>query len=248
MTPAGSIPREIVRMTRPALIAAVAGTILMLVVLPFSPAQFFRAYLFAWLFCLGLSLGSMAIVMLTHLVAGEWGWLVRRIGEGAMVNMPLLAILFVPILFGLKYLFPWADEKLVSLDPVMQHRAGYMNATWFTMRFVIYFVIWIGMSAMLRRWSLAHDRTGGVRYLRMAQRLSAPGLVIYVVTMTLASVDLILSRDPHWYSHIIGFVTTVGQALAAMSLITTCCARLPGANRSRATSSPSTSTTWATCC
>jgi hypothetical protein len=220
MTPAGTIPREILRLQRPALLAALAGAVLLVVGLFSTGPQFFRAYLFAWMFCLGLSLGSLAMVMLSHLVNGDFAWLIRRFAEAAAMNLLLVGVLFIPILFGLKYLFPWADEHLVRADKIMQHRAGYMNPTWFTLRYVLYFVIWIGLAWMLRVWSLGYDRKGDIALLRAAQRVSAPGLLLYVVTVTLAAVDWILSRDPHWYSQIIGLLTVVGQAAAAMALLT----------------------------
>ena len=230
MTPAGSIPREILAIQRPAALAAAAGVIVLLIGMPIigTPA-FFRAYLFAWMFCLGLSLGSLAVVMLSHLINGEFMWLVRRFAESAAMNLVLVAILFVPILFGLKYLFPWADEHWVGSDKIMTHRGGYMNPTWFTMRAVIYFVIWIGLAVLLRTWSLAYERGGGdVNHLRSLQRVSAPGLLLYVITVTLAVVDWVLSRDPHWYSHIIGLLTVVGQAGAAVSLLTYLVCKIAG--------------------
>ena len=70
---------------------------------------FYRAWLFAWLICLGLSLGAMATVMVHHLTGGEWGYFVRRFGEAAANVLPLLFVLFIPILFGLRHIYPWAD-------------------------------------------------------------------------------------------------------------------------------------------
>src|SRR5438067_10212558 len=101
MTPAGTLPRELTRLQRPALLAAAAGAIIMAVGFVWDVPQFYRAYWFAWLFCLGLSLGSLAIVMLSHLVAGEWAWIVRRFGEAAANNLVVVAILFIPVMFGL---------------------------------------------------------------------------------------------------------------------------------------------------
>ncbi|CAN5569624.1 hypothetical protein BH09PLA1_BH09PLA1_04740 [soil metagenome] len=228
MTPTGAIPREIIRLRRPALIAALAGTVLMLVWLTFSREQFFRGYLVAWMFVLGISLGSLAIVMLSHLVGGEWSWLVRRLGEAAACNLIATAVLFIPILFGLPYLFPWADPHQVALTPILQHKALYLNKTWFLIRAIIYFAIWISLALSLRRLSRQHDRTADNMPLARAQRISAAGLVLIVITMTLASVDWILSRDPHWFSTVIGLLVVVGQAASGMAFLVFMLMRIAG--------------------
>src|SRR4051812_17565819 len=119
MMPSVTTPREITRLMRPALLAAGGGIVLMLIGLIFSRDQFFRAYLTAWLFILGISLGSLGIVMLGHLVDGEWAWLIRRIGEAAAVNLIVVAILFIPILLGMWHLFPWARPEQVHSDPIL---------------------------------------------------------------------------------------------------------------------------------
>jgi hypothetical protein len=228
VTPAGAIPRELSRLTRPAILAAVAGIVLMLVWLGFSAEQFFRGYLVAFLFVTSISLGSLAIVMLGHLTGGEWSWLTRRISEAAAMNLIVCAVLFIPILFGLGYLFPWADAHRVATDPVLLHKAPYLNRLWFIIRAIIYFAVWIGMAVMLRRLSRAHDRTGDNYHLARAQRISAVGLVVIVVTMTLASVDWILSRDAHFFSTIIGLLVVVGQAAGAMAFLTLILLRVAG--------------------
>jgi hypothetical protein len=228
MTPAGTIPRELLRLQRPGLVAAAVGIVLMIVGLFVTSQSFFRAYLFAWLFCLGVSLGCLAIVMLSFLVNGDWGWLVRRFAEAAAMNLPVLAVLFIPIVLGRAQLFPWAHEEWVRSDHVLHHRAAYMNTTFFFIRAIVYFAIWIGLAFSLRAMSLGYDRTGDVSYLHRAQRISAAGLVLYVLTMTLAAVDWIMTRDPHWFSHAIGFIVVIGQAASGMAFVTLLLTRVSG--------------------
>jgi hypothetical protein len=228
MTPAGAIPRELTRLQRPALLAAAAGIVLMLVWLSFSREQFFRGYLVAWLFVLSISLGSLAIVMLCHLTGGDWSWLVRRLGEAAATNLVVCAILFIPLLFGLKYLYPWANPELVRTIPVLRHKSLWSNPPWFIVRSIIYFAIWIALAFILRRLSRQHDRTGDNMPLARAQRVSAIGLVIYILTMSLASVDWIMSRDAHWFSTVIGLLIVVGQATSGMAFLVVMLMRIAG--------------------
>src|SRR5690348_3432683 len=108
-----------------------------------SPGDFFRSYLMSYLFWLGLALGSMGIVMMQYLTAGAWGIMTRRTLESAMRTLPLLAILFIPIAFGIPKLYDWAHPDLVHKEYVLQHRAGFMNPTGFITRAVIYFAIWL---------------------------------------------------------------------------------------------------------
>jgi hypothetical protein len=182
--------------------------------------QFYRSWLIGFLFCLGLALGSLALLMLQHLSGGQWGLVARRVFEASSRTLPILALLFIPLLFGMTELFKWARPELVSADAILQKKAPYLNLTFFVTRAVIYFLIWLAISVLLNRWSAAQDRgealtpADSVRF----RVVSAPGLLAYVLTMTFASVDWIMSLDPHWYSTIFGLLTVVGQGLAALAL------------------------------
>jgi hypothetical protein len=174
-----------------------------------SGLNFFNAYSFAWLFWLSISLGAMALTMMHHLTGGNWGVLIRPIATAAMRVMPLMFVLFLPMLLGLHYLFPWARPDQVRSDPILIHVHSYLNPQLFSLRFIIYFVVWIAMI-----WGLTHIRDAG-----LLRRLSAGGLVIYVVLMSLAGVDWIMSRQPHWVSSIFGFILVISQTLTALCFI-----------------------------
>ena len=174
-----------------------------------SAVNFFSAYSFAWLFWLSISLGSMALTMMHHLTGGNWGVLIRPITTAAMRVLPLMFLLFLPMLLGFHALFPWARPEQFSTDPILLHLHSYLNPALFTLRLVIYFAVW---SAMV--WGLTHIHDPG-----MLRRLSAGGLVVYVVLMSLAGVDWIMSRQPHWVSSIFGFIMVVSQTLTALCFV-----------------------------
>jgi hypothetical protein len=182
--------------------------------------QFFRSWMIGFLFCLGLALGSLALLMLQHLSGGQWGMVSRRIFEASSRTIPFVALLFIPLLFGMKELFLWARPEAVQADAILQSKAPYLNVKFFLARAVIYFIVWMACSTLLSRWSGQQDRglartpADSVRF----RVLSAPGLLAYVLTMTFASVDWVMSLDPHWYSTIFGLLTVAGQALAALAL------------------------------
>ncbi len=191
------------------LIAAIIGAF-------FSPTEFFSAWLLGYLFWLGIALGALALVMTQYLTSGDWGVVTRRINEAASRTLPLLAVLFLPIAFGMRYLYPWAHPSLVVHDDVLHHRSGYMNPLWFCIRAAVYFAIWTTLMAVLNRWSRQEDR--GVPMQLRFERLSASGLILYIFTVTFSSVDWAASLFTHWYSTMWGFLFVAGQGLTAMGM------------------------------
>jgi hypothetical protein len=180
---------------------------------------FFRAYLTGYMLWLGLTLGCLALNMLHHLVGGGWGMLSRRITEAAIARLPLMALLFLPILLGVHSLFPWADHAQVAADPILQNKSVYLNTPFWTLRIAFYFLVWIILAARLR--SLSHQQDAGTNptAAKKMESLSAPGLLIFFLTVTFTAVDLIVSREPHWYSTVIGLLIAVGMGLSGLCFI-----------------------------
>jgi hypothetical protein len=164
-----------------------------------------HGYLFMWLFLLGISLGALVNLMIHALTGGRWGEPIRPPLIAAARLIPVVAILFIPVLIGAVRIYPWAEEP-----------GRYLNIPFFAVRSLAYLVIWIVLAIVF----LGADRatvdpaSGGA--LR-ARRIAAGGLVVYALTMSLAAVDWIASLTPHWYSSGFGLVVCVGQMLAAMA-------------------------------
>ena len=180
-----------------------------------NPEQLYRSWLIAYLLFLGIALGSMAMVMIQHLSGGGWG-VFRRIFEASSRTLPLLMVLFLPVLLGRGTLFPWTHPDHVQADEVLRHKAAYLNTTFFLIRAAVYFVGWWGIATLLNKWSQAQDR-GDVAVNTRLQRLSGAGLVVYALTVTFAGIDWIMSLNPHWYSTLFGFLMIGGQGLAALA-------------------------------
>lgn len=181
-------------------------------------SQFFRSYLVAFIFWGGLSFGSLAVVAMNHVAGGRWSIVIRRVGEAAMRTLPLVVVLFVPILFGMHDLYEWADPEHVAHDELLQHKAWYLNTSFFVLRAAIYFVIWLVLAAVLLRWSGEQDATGDPGYVRKFQLFGSAAILTYVLTMTFAAVDWMMSIEPHWYSTIYGLLVIGGQILSAFAL------------------------------
>jgi hypothetical protein len=193
------------------LVAAASGALL-------NPGQFFHAYLLAFLFWLAAALGGLALSMLHHMSGGGWGVVLRRIFEAAARTLPWMALLFVPIAFGMKSLYPWTDTAMVAGDHILSGKAAYLNTPFFLVRAAIYFAIWCGLAFVLSRWSAEQDRTGDPALGVRMQRVSAGGLVIYVLSMTFASIDWAMSMEPHWFSTMYGFLFVIGQAIMGLAI------------------------------
>ncbi len=183
-----------------------------------NPEQFFRSYLLAFVFWIGFPLGSMAILMLNHLTGGDWGLPIRRPLEAATRTFPAILVLFIPLLLGLKTLYPWMRPEVVSGDAVLRAKAFYLNPSFFLTRAAIYFVIWFGLSYFLNKWSEEQDRTGDPALAKRLEGLSGPGLIFYGLTVTYASIDWVMSLEPHWYSTIFGMIFMMIGVLCAMAM------------------------------
>ena len=191
-----------------------------------DPVQFFRSYLFAFVFWLGLPLGCTAIRLIHNLVSGTWGFPLRRPLESATKTLPLMALLVAPILFRLPVLYTWADPSKVAADPLLQYKHAYLNVPFFIVRTVIYFSIWIFVTSRINSWSREQDETGEAGLTQRIKNLSAPSLLIFGLTVTFASIDWVMSLEPHWTSTIFGMILMVSEVLAAMSLLTVTVIRL----------------------
>jgi hypothetical protein len=184
-----------------------------------NPKQFFQSYLMAYMLCLGVTLGCMALGMIHQLSGGAWGVVIRRpIGAASRV-MPAMTLLFLPIVFGMSQLYQWTHADIVAGSEVLRHKQPYLNVPFWLVRAAIYFAAWNVLAYFLNAWSLEQDRTGDPRIPLRMQRLSAGGLLVYGLTITFASFDWLMSLEPQWYSTIYGVLIMGGQGLSSLAFL-----------------------------
>ena len=193
------------------LAASVAGSF-------FSPNDFFRGYLIGYLFFIGLALGSMGFLMIQYLTGGAWGVIARRPLEAATRTLPLLALLFIPIGFGMPNLYAWAHPEIVKHDHTLMHRSGYTNPAFFVGRAVLYMLIWLTLAYFLNRWSREQDRLPGNQERRLA-KLSVAGLILYMFSISFATIDWAESLETRFASDIWGFIFMAAEGLTALSFL-----------------------------
>lgn len=183
----------------------------------------FRSYLVAYIFWIGITLGCLAILLLQHLITGSWGLVIRRLLEAGSRTLWPMFFLFAPIALGMHDLYIWTHHELPAAEHALSHavhaKAPYLNIPFFLIRTVVYFAIWGALAYLLNKWSLEQDRTGAVRWTDKMNKLAGPGLVIFILAVTFASVDWVMSLEPEWFSTIFGLLVLIGWALSALAFI-----------------------------
>jgi hypothetical protein len=189
-----------------------------------QPGAALQSWLFVWWFVLGIPLGSIAILCVHNLTGGAWGDRIRPTLEAATAMLPASLLLSFPLWIGLSDIYTWARPADVAASTLLQDKAWYLDARFFTFRAGLCFAAWLALGHLLRRWSSARaPGTAGGRRLRA---LSAIGLLVYVVTITIEAVDWIMSLTPEWHSTTFGLLAGTGQALCAFSFAIACAAWL----------------------
>jgi hypothetical protein len=218
-------PPEIVRkISQRSLVVGVVFSVIAAVcafAFPNGRDEFFRAYLLGFMCWLGVALGSMAILMIRHLTGGGWGTVIRRILGAAMRTVPLLAVLFIPVILGIRHLYIWAQplgniQNKHLREHLEQITQTYLTVNGFIVRAIFYFAIWNVLSFLLSKWSKETDRANAPDNSGRFKAVSGPGLILYGFTISFAAIDWIMSLDPSWISTIFGLIILIGEVLSAM--------------------------------
>lgn len=212
-------PPFVAQLQRKALWVTIVAAIISVILFVVHPRAVMPAYLIAFMLCLGVTLGCQAILMMQHLSGGNWGVITRRMLEAASNTVPLMALLFVPVLIGRHALFGWSRAADVVRDTMLQFKHPYLNTGGVILRAVIYFGLWWLLARYLQRWSDEQDRGSRRDLLVRFQNLSGVGLVIYFFSISFAVIDWVMSLMPHWYSTVFGMLFVVGQGLASFAFL-----------------------------
>ena len=199
--------------------AAVVGAIACAVLGAANPKQFFYSWLVSFLFFCSLALGGLFFVLIQYASQGGWGIVLRRIGETIFVTLPVMAVLFVPLLFGLHDLYEWSHHEAVERDALLRWKAPFLNVPFFLIRAGLYFVIWSVIAVMYYRGSRGQDVTGDPAVSARLRRLAGPALIVLALTQTFAAIDWIMSLTPHWYSTMFGVYFFAGSFVGFIALL-----------------------------
>jgi hypothetical protein len=184
----------------------------------YNREEFYQSYSFAFLYWGGFSIGGLGVLLMHHTVGGKWGVTIRRLLEAQMRTLPLIAVLIIPILFGLRFLYPWANHELVMQTPVLQHKAPYLNTPFFIGRVVLYFAVFLFWGYRVYRMADRQDETGDPTLKERMRAFSAPGVLVFTLTATFAYIDWILSADIQFFSTVYGAMILIGDVLQAIAM------------------------------
>jgi len=210
---------ELAGLQRRFLLIGAAGAVVSLLGAFLNLTQFLQSYLMAYMLCLGVTLGCLALGMVHQLSGGAWGVVLRRPIGAATRVLPVMTLLFLPIALGMHRLYSWTNADLIAHDELLQHKHLYLNTPFFLVRAAIYFLVWNTITYFLNAWSLEQDRNPDPRIARRMQHLSAGGLLGYGLMITFASFDWLMSLEPHWFSTMYGVLIMGGQGLSAMAFL-----------------------------
>jgi hypothetical protein len=184
-------------------------------------AKLQRAYLVAFMYVLSVALGVLWFVAIQHLTNAKWSVVVRRVAEILASNMWLVAVLSLgvvgPMLAGSSDLYAWLDHTKVEQDHILHHKSAYLNIQFFCVRWLIYFGFWIWLGRRFFKLSVQQDTDGGSEISSALQRISAPSMIAFAVTLTFCAIDVLMSLDATWFSTMFGVYYFAGCVLAGYS-------------------------------
>jgi len=217
------VPRNAWARARNAILfVALVGWIAALIGFASEPESFFSSYLVAFLFCISIAIGAAFYVMVQHLTGSAWSVTVRRLMEALMRTMPLFLLLFIPLTFGLHYLYAWSHADAAQ-DPLLRQKLGYLNDRWYAIRGFLVIGLFSLWAWVLYSKSRRQDDSGALRLTLSAERWSAPGLLLLFIGGSVASFDWIMSLDARWYSTMFGVIFLTGGAMGFMAVLILIC-------------------------
>jgi hypothetical protein len=185
-----------------------------------GPDDFYRSWLWSYLYIIGLTAGPLSWLMLQYATGGAWGVVIRRPAEAAGRTIWLTMLLFVPILLGANNLYPWTHPDYVKAHEVVLHKQSYLNISFWAIRAFVYLVGWAVLSLHYSKWSERED--AGVPGARGKLTFFAgPGLIFHALAVTFMSVDWVMSQDPTWFSTMWGLLFIASQSLTGIAFLIT---------------------------
>ena len=210
-------PADITRTRNVAFAVGLVFALVLVLGAALSPGRFFHGYLVGFIFWTGITVGSLALLMLQHLTGGAWGLVIRRVLEASTRTFPLMLLLFIPVAIGLKHIYPWTDAAVMNSTAALQKKTSFLNPAFFILRAFVYFAIWSTLAIALNWFSVQQDRAPSREVRKRMQMISGPGLVLTIICTTFAAIDWVMSLDPSWYSTIYGLIFVASWALSALA-------------------------------
>ena len=179
--------------------------------------QFGYSWLLAFMFFLSLCMGGLFLVIAHHLFDASWSVPIRRYCEHiACLSLPL-AVLFVPIALLAPKIYPWFTMN--PPDHALHAKSAMLNPTFFYIRMVAYFLIWIVLSRSLRAFSVAQDKDGAAKWTHKMRFASYIGIFLFAISVTFAVIDWVKSLQHQWFSTMYGVYYFAGSVWMTLTTV-----------------------------
>ncbi len=169
-------------------------------------------------FLTSVGVGALFVVALEHLVGAAWSTPFRRVFEILSSVLLILPIVALPIYFHAHDIFHWTHADVVASDLILQQKSPYLNMTFFTIRIVGYFAIWILFYWLLSRNSKKQDESKDQKITKTNAKISAIFMPVFALTITFSSIDWMMSLEPHWFSTIFGVYYFSGTVIVSLAV------------------------------
>ena len=209
-------------------VVALLGAVACAILGPGNPKQFFFSWLVAFLFFQSLALGALFFVLIQYAAQGGWGVVLRRVGETIFSTIPVMAILFLPVVFGMHDLYEWSHADAVEHDALLRWKEPYLNPSFFLIRAALFFVIWSFIAIVYSRGSRGQDATGDPAVSARLRKFAGPAIIVMALTQSFAAIDWIMSLTPHWYSTMFGVYFFAGSWVGFIALLSVTASAMRG--------------------
>lgn len=209
------IPTDILKK---GIVSLVIGAIIFVLGFVIDAERAFLDYLWMFMFMLSIGVGSLALVAMEYLVGATWSTPFRRISEFLAGIIPLSVILVIPLFFGMHSMYHWTHEETVVIDPVLSSKSSYLNLQFFTIRVAICLIIWLTFYYIFTKNSEKQDENGDVSYTKSSNRFAVVFAPLFIVSISVAAIDWMMSLEPHWFSTIYGVYYFAGTMVACYSI------------------------------
>ncbi len=208
------------RLQKSLTIIALLGSVIALFGVVVEPERALPNILLANYYLMGLGLAGVVFIAIQYVSNAGWATAIRRVPEAMTSALPVAALVMLLLLFGTHTLYEWSHESEVAKDHLLQAKSGWLNVPFFVVRTVLYLAVWLAMAYTIVRNSRMQDADGGVRHTLANRKWSAAFIIVFAFTFTLASIDWIMSLQPHWFSTIFGIYNMCGMFLNGLAAIT----------------------------
>ena len=202
------------------LLAVVAiSAAVFLVGLLVDPAGAWTGYLIGFGFVVGMAVSGTLFVAIAYVSNARWCAVLRRLPEAMGGTLPYAAGIGLLLIFGVHSLYEWSHPGAVSGNHLLEHKAGWLNVSGFSLRMVAYFGLWIWLTHRLLRESRAQDLDGDRIHQARNLKNGALFMAVLAVTWSLASIDWFESLQPEWFSTMFALQTISGAATSGLALV-----------------------------